>query len=178
MDQYPSPYVSIVPRLVPSQYSPKKIGMIDEGNQYLDNNSGRIYTSPTTMLNRSLNNPPLSTRTQLINNEDNTLANQSFISNNIENGFYPRSKSRIYHEPLKDNSGDINRINSYSKSVYPINDQYDLYENSKRYSNENNRTTNNYPNLNVIIIIIIIIGLFALTALAISIYLLVKISHT
>ncbi|CAF4707727.1 unnamed protein product [Rotaria sp. Silwood2] len=143
MDQYPSPYVSVVPRILPSQYPSKKIPINDESNQYIENNSLRSYTSPTTMLNRSVNYPPLSTRTQIINNnelnqQENPLSSPSFVSNNIENPLHGRTK----RNSNQDNRNDKMSINGY------------------------------------IIIIAIIIGLFALTALAISIYLLVRITTT
>ncbi|CAF2792528.1 unnamed protein product [Rotaria sp. Silwood2] len=182
MDQYPSPYVSVVPRILPSQYPSKKIPINDESNQYIENNSLRSYTSPTTMLNRSVNYPPLSTRTQIINNnelnqQENPLSSPSFVSNNIENPLHGRTNSRIHHEPLKGNSGDIIRRNSYSNYVYPNNYDYGLYDNLRRNSNQDNR--NDKMSINgYIIIIAIIIGLFALTALAISIYLLVRITTT
>ncbi|CAF3346145.1 unnamed protein product [Rotaria sp. Silwood2] len=143
MDQYPSPYVSVVPRILPSQYPSKKIPINDESNQYIENNSLRSYRSPTTMLNRSVNYPPLSTRTQIINNnelnqQENPLSSPSFVSNNIENPLHGRTK----RNSNQDNRNDKMSINGY------------------------------------IIIIAIIIGLFALTALAISIYLLVRITTT
>ncbi|CAF4931323.1 unnamed protein product [Rotaria sp. Silwood1] len=100
MDQYSSSYVSVVPRIVSSEYSSKKIPMIDQvNNQPLDKNSLIRYTSPTTTnLNRSVNNRPLSTRLKIINNNQTTnkqespSVNQSFILNNLENSFNDRRK--------------------------------------------------------------------------------------
>ncbi|CAF5138848.1 unnamed protein product, partial [Rotaria sp. Silwood1] len=89
-----------VPRIVSSEYSSKKIPMIDQvNNQSLDKNSLIRYTSPTTtILNRSVNNRPLSTRLKIINNNQTTnkqespSLNQSFILNNLENSSNDRTK--------------------------------------------------------------------------------------
>ncbi|CAF1268015.1 unnamed protein product [Rotaria sp. Silwood1] len=187
MDQYSSSYVSVIPRIVPSEYSSKKIPMIDQvNNQSLDKNSLIRYTSPTTtILNRSVNNRPLSTRLKIINNNQTTnkqespSLNQSFILNNLENSSNDRTKTGIYHEPLKDNSGDnIISRNSYSKSSYPNSYDYGLYENLKINSNKDNKNDRIYSYGYIIIIIEIIIAFISLTALAISIYLLVKINNS
>lgn len=70
--------------------------MSEEAYQYSDNRSITPYVSPTSMLNRSGNFPPLATRTQLMNNEGNhqdpSWVNQSFVSNNLENSSGGRSK--------------------------------------------------------------------------------------
>ncbi|CAF4010684.1 unnamed protein product, partial [Rotaria sp. Silwood1] len=73
--------------------------MIDQvNNQSLDKNSLIRYTSPTTtILNRSVNNRPLSTRLKIINNNQTTnkqespSVNQSFILNNLENSSNDRT---------------------------------------------------------------------------------------
>ncbi|CAM4868635.1 unnamed protein product, partial [Rotaria socialis] len=175
MDPYVSPYASVVPRILPNQYSSKKIPMIDEGHQYADNYPPSRYVSPTTIQSRSMNFPPLSTRAQIMNNEMNhqeiPMSNQSIVSNSIDNSLNGRTKNRMYHEPLKDNSGDIIPRNSYSAHGYPSNYDNGLYEIFRKNSNDDNKRDRACPT-GLFIIIVIIIGLFSLTALTISIYLL------
>ncbi|CAF1358283.1 unnamed protein product [Rotaria sp. Silwood1] len=170
MDPYQSPYLPIVPRILPSQDSPKKIPMFDDRSQYVDNYPRSPYGSPT-------NFQPLSTKNQLANNEinhqDNPYSNQSLSPTSFDNSSPGRMKNRIYTEPLKDNSNDNIPTNSYSGYGYPPNYFNRPYDNIKRNSSEDK---NNVCTNTVLAVFGIIIGLFAITALAISIYLLVRIS--
>ncbi|CAF1079760.1 unnamed protein product [Adineta steineri] len=167
MDQYTYPNVPVVPRiLVPSQYSSKKFSMTDDGYGNHDSRSPVAYLSPTQIPNNPLSLRQQQQQQQLNNNNENIYSNQQpSYPNNIDKG---RMKKGIYHEPLKDNSGDNNSFGGYQ---YPISNLNNLKRNSFQENPFKCSKT-------LIIIFVIIIGLFSLTALAISIYLLVRSSTT
>ncbi|UJR17936.1 hypothetical protein I4U23_004835 [Adineta vaga] len=161
MVEYISPYTPVVPRILPSQ-SPSKIFPISEDRypyQHVDNHSPIVYTNPS-------NAPPgpLSTRAQLNHNELSPIS-----SNNIDKG---RLKKGLYHEPLKDNSGDF-YPNNYSPNGYQQYPGGHYHDYPRMRSFEDNPLKCSKA---LIITFGIIIGLFSLTALTISIYLLVRFS--
>ncbi|CAF1217752.1 unnamed protein product [Adineta ricciae] len=161
--EYASPYIPVVPRILPSQ-NPSKIFPVNEdpySHQYLDN------YSPSTHVNPTINSyGPLSTRAQLNQHDLSPV-----LSNHADK---IKNKKGVYHEPLKDNSGD------FYPNGYPYRSAYDQQYRSGNYYD--------YPRMDsfernplqcskaIIITFGAVIGLFALTALTISIYLLVRFS--
>jgi len=80
--------------------------------------------------------------------------------------------NRFHHEPLKDNSGDYFPRNSSFEYSHQINSNSQL-SNKPRENPLINKSAKN-----LIITFGIIIGLFALAGLAISIYVLIRITTT
>jgi len=100
----------------------------------------------------------------------------SFFFLNLIFLFLIKSKNRLHLEALKDNSGGQFSPNSdpYSGYGYLPNSDYKSYENFKQSPLQENSNKNS-PKI-LIIIFGVIIGIFSITALAISIYILIRLS--